>query len=98
MTAAARELPDGRSVLQIDYIGETDWITVETFRGDVKWASREYEIVDVDLGNGIKAQYMDNDAVQMLLWKDGDLTYHMTVGGTRRGVADLVRIARSFAH
>lgn len=96
--AAASELPGGRRVLQIDYIGETDWITVTTYRGDVNWVSGQYEIVDVDLGNGIKAQYMDNGEVQQLLWKDGDLTYHMAVGGTKREIADLIRIARSFAH
>jgi len=96
--AAATEIPGGPRALQIDYIGETDWITVTAFRGDVHWVSRQYDIVDVDLGNGIKAQYMENGEVQQLLWMDGDLTYHMVVGGTRREIPDLVRIARSFAH
>jgi len=91
------ELPDGVKILQMDYIGEKDWVTVEVIPKNVIWLpSEEYEIVTVNL-NGHDAQYMDNDAVQMLLWSDGDLTHLLTVGGTKRTVEEILDIANSFA-
>jgi hypothetical protein len=104
-TTAFTSLEEDDSVthLEMTYTDKNKkgFITLDVVNAEVETVSDKYDLVEVELKNGSKAKFMDNEKVQILSWQDGTLAYKiyaikdMDNAKDKYSVKELVKLADS---
>lgn len=51
------------------------FVTLNIVDAKVENVSEQYDLIILELNNGLKGTYLDNESVQILSWQDGSLAY-----------------------
>ncbi|WP_429844937.1 hypothetical protein [Brevibacillus sp. FIR094] len=74
-------------ILEITYVNEDtgEYATVNVSDANIVPFSDEYDLATLKVNDDKESKYMDNRVVQVLYWKDSDLSYSLTLSSGDKG-------------